>query len=94
MLYFKVLNAVYVIMKASLLFYKNFVANKLFNDNQMTVACHVDDIKVSHDSKKIFTIISKWLKNTYERIFEDGSGKKKISRSKIHEYLSMTLNFY
>jgi hypothetical protein len=34
-----------------------------------------------------------WLRLNYESIFEDGSGKMKVSRGKIHEYLGMTLDF-
>ena len=37
--------------------------------------------------------MAKWLNKTYERLFEDGSGKMKISRGKIHDYLCMTLDF-
>ena len=63
------------------------------NGKQMTVVWHADDIKVIHKSKKIFTRMSKWRKKTYDRIFEDGSGKMKVSRVNIHEYLGMILDF-
>ena len=52
--------------------YDPCVANKIINGNQMTVVWHFDDIKVSHDSKNIVTIMEKWLKKTYERLSEDG----------------------
>ena len=67
---------------------------KIINGKKMIVMWHIDDIKVSHESETVISRMKKWLNKTYEIIFEDGSGKKKISRSKIHEYLSMTLNFY
>ena len=35
----------------------------------MTVMWPVDDFKVSHESKNIVTILGKYLKETYERIF-------------------------
>ena len=59
----------------------------------MTVVCHVDDIQVSHKSKNIVTVMTKWLKKTHERLFEDRSGNMKISRGNIHEYLVMKLYF-
>ena len=34
-----------------------------------------------------------WLKNTYERLFKDGSGAMKLNRGMIHEYLGMTLDY-
>jgi hypothetical protein len=37
--------------------------------------------------------MANWLKATYERLFDDGSGKMKISRGRIHDYLGMNLDF-
>ena len=37
--------------------------------------------------------MSVWLQNTYERLFDDGSGAMKLKRGKIHEYLGMQLDF-
>ena len=54
---------------------------------------HVDDLKVSHVDPAIVTKMADWLKSTYERLFEDGSGQMQIARGKIHEYLGMTLDF-
>jgi hypothetical protein len=34
-----------------------------------------------------------WLKRTYERLFDDGSGEMKICRGKVHDYLGMNLDF-
>jgi hypothetical protein len=109
-LYVRLLNALYGIMKAALLYYQRFVtdlksigfeinpydpcvANKIVDGKQLTVVWHVDDLKVSHVSTLAVTRMANWLKKTYERLFEDGSGEMKICRGKIHEYLGMTLDF-
>jgi hypothetical protein len=34
-----------------------------------------------------------WLRQEYECIFEDGSGKMTVSRGRIHKYLGMTLDY-
>ena len=54
---------------------------------------HVDDLKVSHGSKKIFTRMLKGPKKTYKGFFEDLSGNMKISVGNIHEYLGTTLDY-
>ena len=59
----------------------------------MTVVWHVGDIKVIQYSKNIVTRMSNWINKTYERLFEDESGKMTIYRGNIHEYLGMTLDF-
>mgnify|MGYP000055058244 CR=1 FL=1 len=109
-LYVRLLNALYGIMKAALLYYQRFVtdlksvgfrvnpydpcvANKTVKGKQLTVVWHVDDLKVSHVLATVVTRMANWLKKTYERLFDDGSGKMKICRGKIHEYLGMTLDF-
>jgi hypothetical protein len=109
-LYVRLLNALYGIMKAALLYYQRFVtdlksidfeinpydpciANKIVKGKQLTVVWHVDDLKVSHVSSNVVTKMADWLKSTYERLFDDGSGEMKICRGKIHEYLGMTLDF-
>jgi hypothetical protein len=109
-LYVRLLNALYDIMKAALLYYQRFVtdlksigfeinpydpcvANKIVKGKQLTVVWHVDDLKVSHVSSNVVTKMADWLKSTYERLFDDGSGEMKICRGKIHEYLGMTLDF-
>ena len=73
--------------------YDPCVANKMVNGKQMTICFHVDDCKLSHvDSKENDKMIA-WLKQEYESIFEDGSGKMSVSRGKVHKYLGMTLDF-
>lgn len=109
-LYVKLLNALYGIMKAALLFYQHFVgdlesigfqlnpydpcvANKMVDGNQLTIVWHVDDLKISHKAEKTVTRMVTWLKRTYERMFDDGSGAMKICRGKLHEYLGMTIDY-
>ena len=53
----------------------------------------MDDLKVIHVLTKVVTRMANWLKKMYELLFSDGSGKMKINRGKIHEYLGMTLDF-
>jgi hypothetical protein len=59
----------------------------------MTICLHVDDCKLSHKSSKAMFKMISWLKDEYENIFEDGSGKMAISRGKVHKYLGMTLDY-
>ena len=73
--------------------YDPCVANKIVEGNQLTLVWHVDDIKVSHVKPSIVTHMVEWLHETYERVFDDGSGLMKVSRGKLHEYLGMTLDF-
>ncbi len=73
--------------------YDACVWNKKINGKQCTICFHVDDCKISHVSKKVVDEIIEWLRKDYESIFEDGSGKMKVSRGKIHKYLGMTLDF-
>ena len=73
--------------------YDPCVENTLINGNKMTVAWHVDYLKVSQKSKNIFNRMEKWPKKNYERLFEYGSENMKISRGNIHEYLGTILNF-
>jgi hypothetical protein len=73
--------------------YDPCVANKVVQGRQLTVVWHVDDLKVSHRKAKVVTKIIDWLKSTYERLFDDGSGAMQVSRGKVHKYLDMTLDF-
>ena len=36
--------------------------------------------------------MAKWLRKTYECLFKYGSGKMKLCRGKVHDYLSMNLD--
>lgn len=73
--------------------YDPCVANKMIEGKQMTICWHVDDLKASHVKSRIMDRIIKYLRQEYETIFEDGSGKMVVSRGKIHKYLGMTLDY-
>ena len=73
--------------------YDPCVANKMIDGNQMTICFHVDDCKLSHVDEKANDRMIEWLKQEYESIFEDGTGKMSVSRGKVHQYLGMTLDF-
>jgi hypothetical protein len=73
--------------------YDPCVANKQIRGKQMTICFHVDDCKLSHMSAKIVSKMVDWLKQEYESIFEDGSGKMKVNRGKIHTYLGMQIDY-
>ena len=101
-LYIHLLNALYGIIKAALLFYQQFVkylksigfelnpydpcvANKHIRGTQLTIVWHVDNLKVSQRKVSVLNKIIQWLKSTYERLFEDGSGAMSVSCIKVHE---------
>jgi hypothetical protein len=66
------------------------VANKQVNGEQLTVAFHVDDLKVSHVDPKVVDKFLEWIK----KLYEDPTIKKIVpSRGKIHNYLGMTLDY-
>ncbi len=73
--------------------YDACVWNKKIHGKQCTICFHVDDCKISHVSNQVVEQTIEWLRRDYESIFEDGSGKMKVSRGKVHKYLGMTLNF-
>jgi hypothetical protein len=73
--------------------YDPCVANKQIGGNQMTICFHVDDCKLSHKSLKVMDQMITWLRQEYESIFEDGSGKMSVSRGMVHTYLGMKLDF-
>jgi hypothetical protein len=45
----------------------------------MTILFHVDDCKLSHLKTKTMDRMIEWLRQEYESIFEDGSGKMTVS---------------
>jgi hypothetical protein len=69
------------------------VANKIVKKKQLTIVWHVHDLKVSHVMTPVVTKLMDWLKSTYERLFDDGSGAMQVSRGKVLEHLGMTLDF-
>ena len=62
--------------------YDPCVANKTINGKQLTLVCQVNDIKASHVEAEVVTCMEKWLRETYECLFKDGSGKIKLCRGK------------
>ena len=73
--------------------YDPWVANKIVNGAQLTVAWHIDDLNVSHVDAGVVTRMFVWLQKTYERLFDDGSGDMKLKRGKIPTYWGMHLDF-
>ena len=69
--------------------YDACVWNKVIDGKQCTICFHVDDCKISHVSNQVVEQTIEWLRQDYESIFEDGSGKMKVSRGKVHKYLGM-----
>ena len=59
--------------------YNPCITNKIVDDSQLTLVWHVNDIKISHLKSSVIDSMIKWLKTTYEHIFEDGSGAMQIS---------------
>ena len=73
--------------------YDPCVWNKMVNGEQLTIGFHVDDCKLSHRDPKVLDETIEWLRQDYESIFKDGSGKMKVSRGAVHKYLGMTLDY-
>ena len=73
--------------------YDPCVWNKVIKGNQCTICFHVDDCKISHVSQEVVNQMVERLREDYESIFEDGSGKMKVQHGKVHKYLGMTLDF-
>jgi hypothetical protein len=69
------------------------VRNKTIKGKQITICFHVDDCKISHVSEKVVDYTVAWLRQEYESIFTNGTGKMKEARGKVHTYLGMTLDF-
>jgi hypothetical protein len=73
--------------------YDPCVWNKTIKGKQITICFHVDDCKISHVGEKVVDYTVAWLREEYESIFTDGTGKMKVARGKVHTYLGMTLDF-
>ena len=48
--------------------YDPCVANKMVNGKQLTVCCHVDDLKSSHIDPKVNDKFLEWIKNTFMQL--------------------------
>ena len=73
--------------------YDPCVHNRMVDGKQQTISFHVDDCKLSHEDYDVNTKLIDTLRDEYESIFEDGTGKMKVTRGKVHEYLGMTLDY-
>ena len=73
--------------------YDPCVWNRGIKGKQMTICFHVDDCKILHVYTKVVNHTIDWLREEYESVFTDGSGKMKVARAKVHKYLGMTLDF-
>jgi hypothetical protein len=73
--------------------YDPCVANKMIDGHQMTITFHVDDCKFSHKRPKTMDKMIHWLRQEYESVFTDSSGKMTVSRGKVHTYLGMTIDY-
>ena len=73
--------------------YDSCVWNKMQDGKQLTIVFHVDDCKLSHVDSKVIDKNIEWLRKEYENIFEDGTGKMKVSRGRKHTYLGMDLDY-
>jgi hypothetical protein len=66
----------------------------MIDGHQMTICFHVDDCILSHKSPKAVDDMIACLKDEYENIFKDGTGKMMtVSHGKVHKYLGMTLDY-
>jgi hypothetical protein len=68
--------------------YDPCVMNKMVGDKQLTVAWHVDDLKVSH---VLSTVVDQFIEDMESEFGKETPLNK--SRGKVHDYLGMTLDF-
>ena len=68
--------------------YDPCVANRMVKGKQQTVVFHVDDLKCSHVDKKVNSNFLNWLNQKYGEY-----GEVKATRGKVHDYLSMKIDF-
>jgi hypothetical protein len=62
-------------------------------NKQLTICFHVDDCKILHVNAKVIDYTIEWLRDEYESVYTDGTGKMKVVSGKVHTYLGMTLDF-
>ena len=68
--------------------YDSCMVNKKVDGKQLTVAWHVDDLKVSHEEEKVL--------DEFIAMMEEEFGQEtplSVSRGLVQEYLGMTLDF-
>ena len=69
------------------------VWNKDIKGKQMTFCFHVGDNKNLHVNMKVVDYTIDWLREEYESVFTDGSGKMKVAQGTVHTYLGMKFDF-
>ena len=69
--------------------YVYFVMNKIVNDKQCNILCHVDNPNISHVDPNIVSSFIATIDSEYGKIT-----KMTITRGKIHKYLGMTIDYY
>ena len=57
--------------------YDPCVWSKVLKDKQMTICFHVDNKKISNVNTKVVDYTIAWLREEYESVFTDGSGRMK-----------------
>ena len=70
--------------------YDTCVSNRMVNEKQHTVACHVGDLKSNYVDPKVNNYFQKWFEKMYG---SNDIGHAEASRGKVHEYLAMTLDY-
>ena len=70
--------------------YDLWISNKVIDGSQMTICFHVYDFNRSYREHKANYFIIDWLRQEYERIFEDGSGKMSVIQGKVMSTLEWT----
>ena len=68
--------------------YDSCVVNKMVDGKQLTVAWHVDDLKISHEKEEA---LDEFIGMMQSELGQDGP--LSISRSPVQDYLGMTLDF-
>ena len=68
--------------------YDSCVMNKMVNGKQLTVAWHVDDLKISHVDHSVVDHFIDQMDNTFGK-----EAPLSKSRGKVHDYLGMVLDF-
>ena len=58
--------------------YDPCVANKMIEDNVLTICFHMDHCKIAHESTPVVDNTNSWLKEDFEVLFEDGLGAMKV----------------
>ncbi len=59
--------------------YDPCVWNRVIVGKQMTICFHVNNCKISYLKPKVVNYTIAWLRDEYESVFTDGSGKMKVA---------------